>query len=64
MKQYDVTITARVTKTLRVEADNENAASDLAYQNFNVTSDGLPEKYNEDIDYIVEVKPKRFSKKI
>lgn len=55
MKQYDVTITARVTKTLRVEADNEQDACEFAHQEFSVVSDQLPEHYNEDTDNVTEV---------
>jgi len=55
MKQYDVTITARVTKTLRVEADNEQDACEFAHQEFTVASSDLPERYNEDTDCVREV---------
>ncbi len=48
MKTYDVTIRATVTKTLRIEAENEDEAVEYAYQEFNCSCDGL-EAYGEDM---------------
>jgi hypothetical protein len=56
MPEFDVTITAKVTKTLRITADNEDDACEFAHEQFNVNSDGLPEKYDQDTDRVVEVK--------
>lgn len=57
MKKYDVTIRAYITKTVRVEAENEDDAIDLAHQDFNY----LPEKdvaedYDEETMNVEEVK--------
>ena len=56
MKEYDVTITATITKTIRVEADTEEEATDTAHQIFTVQSDGTPEKYDQDTVLCEEVK--------
>jgi len=47
MDEYDVTIEATVTKTLRVPAVNEDEATELAHQLFTVTNEGDEEKYDE-----------------
>jgi len=48
MDEYDVIIQATVTKTVRVDADNEDEATQLAHQIFTVQSqEGEPEKYDE-----------------
>jgi hypothetical protein len=57
MKSYDVTITAIVTKIIRVEAKSEDEAVELAQGSFDVgTQDGVPEKYEEHVDDVREVK--------
>jgi hypothetical protein len=56
MPKYLVTITARVTKTLEVEADTESEATEKAHSEFTVHSDGGPERYNQDIDSVEELK--------
>ncbi len=56
MKTYDVTITATVTKTIRVEAENEHNATDLAHQVFSVDAEtGTDERYSEHTDNVREV---------
>jgi hypothetical protein len=55
MPTYDVTITARVTKTIRVEADTEQEAIEQAHESFTTVCDGPDEKYEEDTDSVVEV---------
>lgn len=47
MPTYDVTIRATVTKTIRVEADTEHEASDLAHGAFTTDCDGSGERYEE-----------------
>ena len=56
MKEFDVTITATITKTIRVEADTEDEATEQAHQIFTVTNDGGPEKYDQDTVDCEEVK--------
>lgn len=56
VKDWDVTITATVTKTLRVSAKTEQEATDFAHERFSVkNSEGENERYNEDVDNIEEV---------
>ena len=55
-KKYEVVIRATVTKTMCVEAGNEEAAAEIAHELFNIYSDGQPEDYNQEtIGEIVEV---------
>jgi hypothetical protein len=57
MKSYDVTITAIVTKTIRVKAKSEDEAVELAQGSFDVgTQEGVSEKYEERVDDVEEVK--------
>ena len=52
-KTYDVVIEATVTKTIRVNAIDEDAAYDLAHEMFTVANDGNAEHYEQntmDID--------------
>lgn len=55
MKTYDVTITATITKTVRVEAENEDKAFIFANESFSVLPDEWAEKYTQDVDDIQEV---------
>ena len=56
MKQYDVTIEATVRKTIRVEADNEDAATEDAHCLFHCLPDeDGEEKYDEQTISCVEV---------
>jgi hypothetical protein len=51
MKYYDVVIEARISKTIRVPADeveDETEAEEYAHESFSVLNDGLPESYNQD----------------
>ena len=48
MKTYDVKIRATITKTERVEADNEDEAIELAHQVFNPSCTGVDESYAQD----------------
>ena len=56
MPKYAVTITATVTKTLEVEASNEQEATELAHQLFTVQCDGDDERYSEETDKIEVIK--------
>ena len=54
-KQYKVKIRAMITKDIIVEAENEEAADEIAHGCFTVENDG-PEDYEQDtIGEIVEV---------
>jgi hypothetical protein len=55
MKTYAVTITATVTKTYTVEAENEDAAYVLAHERFSVLNDDAPEYYDQETDSVEEV---------
>lgn len=55
MREFDVTIQAVVTKTIRVEAEDESKAYELACELFSVTSDEYDEKYEQDALNIAEV---------
>ena len=44
---YDVQIEAVVTKTIRVNAVDENAAYDLAHEIFTVANDDNEERYEQ-----------------
>lgn len=55
MKSYKATITATITKDVLVEAENEDDAIELAHETFDVSCDGVNEKYNETTDSCREV---------
>jgi hypothetical protein len=55
MKKFDVTIKAMVTKTIRVEAEDEEDAIVEAFEAFSVRSGDMPEKYIEDVESCKEV---------
>ena len=55
MREFDVTIQAVVTKTIRVEAEDESKAYELASELFSVTSDEHDEKYEQAALNIEEV---------
>lgn len=49
---YEVTITAKITKTITVNALTEDQAAEDAHQVFSVLNDGDPENYEQDTDSI------------
>lgn len=49
MKIYNVTIRATITKTLRIEAEDEDGAVEQAYEDFTVACDGGDERYSQDV---------------
>ena len=55
MKTYSVQIRAEITKTIEVQAINEDEAYEKAHEIFSVTSDEWPEKYSEDTLSIQEI---------
>jgi len=56
MGTYDVQIEAIVTKTIRVNAVDEDAAYDLAHEIFTVANDDHEERYEQNTLNIWEVK--------
>tara|TARA_E500000318_G_C3380220_1_gene141942 strand:- start:38 stop:229 length:192 start_codon:yes stop_codon:yes gene_type:complete len=52
---YDVQIEAVVTKTIRVNAVDENAAYDLAHEIFTVANDDNEERYEQHTLNVVKV---------
>jgi hypothetical protein len=54
-KTYDVQIEAIVTKTIRVNAIDEDAAYELAHEIFTVTRDDHEERYEQHTLNIFEV---------
>lgn len=55
MKTYSVQIRAEITKTIEVQAINEDEAYIEAHEIFSVISDEWPEKYSEDTLSIQEI---------
>lgn len=55
-KAYDVQIEATITKTIRVNAIDEDAAYELAHEIFTVKIDGNEERYEENTLNIWEAK--------
>jgi hypothetical protein len=54
MKTFDVQVTATITKRLKVEAEDEDEATDLAYEGFDCQP-SVTEKYWEEVDFVREV---------
>jgi len=54
-KTYDVQIEAIVTKTIRVNAIDEDAAYELAHEFFTVVRDDHEERYEQNTKNIFEV---------
>ena len=55
MKTYSVQIRAEITKTIEVQAINEDEAYKEAHEIFSVTLDEWPEEYSEDTLSIQEI---------
>lgn len=55
MKTYDVVVRATVTKTVRVEAENEDDAYVFANESFSILNDGSDEDYTQEALEISEV---------
>ena len=55
MKTYQVTIQAVITKTIEVEADNDDIAYELACENFSEVCFDLDEHYEQDCISLEEV---------
>jgi hypothetical protein len=54
MKTFEVRVTATITKWLRVEAEDEGEATDLAYEGFDCQP-SVTEKYWQEVDLVREV---------
>ena len=54
MKTYDVVVRATVTKTVRVEAENEDDAYVFANESFSILNDGSDEDYTQEAINIQE----------
>lgn len=57
MKTFKVTISATVIKTIEVDAENEDAAEEIAHQAFTVDPDGEEEYYKQEALSIKEILP-------
>lgn len=55
MKTYDVTIRATVTKTIRVQAENEDTAYEIAHEAFSVCDSSDDERYDQETEAIEEI---------
>ena len=51
MKTFEVQVTATITKRLRVEAEDEDEATDLAYEGFDCQP-SVTEKYWQEVDFV------------
>ena len=56
MKKFAITIRATVTKTITVEADNEDDAMEQANELFSVLCDDIEEDYHEEVIDFEEIK--------
>jgi len=56
LKQFDVTIKATVTKTYRVNAEDEDKAVEESHGFFSVLNDDTPEDYEEETLHVEEIK--------
>jgi hypothetical protein len=55
MKTYDITIQAIITKTITVQAPNDDVAYELACELFSCDCDGVDEDYEQNAISIKEV---------
>jgi hypothetical protein len=54
LKTFEVQMTATITKRLRVKAEDEEEAEEIAFEDFNCDA-SITEKYWEEIDFVREV---------
>ena len=54
MKKYKVKVTATITKWFEVEADDEDEATEAAYEDFDCQP-SVTEKYWQEVDFVREV---------
>lgn len=55
LKTFEVQVTATITKRLKVEAEDEDEAIDIAYEDFDCEA-SVTEKYWQEVDFVREVK--------
>lgn len=56
MKGFDVTIRGSVTKTYRIDTDDEQDAIEAAHEDFTMLfEEGIAEEYNEETVKVVKV---------
>ena len=55
MAIFDVVVRATVTKTVRVEAENEEDAYVFANESFSILNDGSDEDYTQEAINILEI---------
>ena len=54
MKKYNVKVTATITKWFEVEAEDEDEATDLAYEVFDCQP-SVTEKYYQEVESVEEI---------
>jgi hypothetical protein len=56
MKKYKVVISATITKRITVEADDEDEATEIAYEDFDCQP-SVTEKYWQEVESVEEIEP-------
>jgi hypothetical protein len=56
MKKYKVVISATITKWLEVEAEDEDEATEIAFENFDCEA-SMTEKYWQEVESVEEIEP-------
>jgi hypothetical protein len=54
MKKYKVVISATITKRITVEADDEDEATEIAYEDFDCEP-SVTEKYYQEVESVEEI---------
>ena len=54
MKTFEVQVTATITKWFEVEAEDEDEATEIAYEDFDCEA-SVTEKYWQEVDFVREV---------
>ena len=54
MKKYKVKVTATITKWFEVEADDEDEATEIAYEDFDCEP-SVTEKYYQEVESVEEI---------
>lgn len=55
MKTYEVTIRATITKTYKVQAEDDNEALNIGHEVFSVECDETPEHYEQETIEVFEI---------
>jgi hypothetical protein len=56
MKKYNVKVTATITKWFEVEAEDEDEATEAAYEDFDCLP-SIHEKYYQEVESVEEIEP-------